>query len=212
MNQQTELDGIAEAIVQGEEKRVEALVQRALESGIAPETLMEDGLMRAMSRVGELYETREYYVPEVLLSAMSMKAGLSLLRPLLSERSSRGTGRVVVGTVRGDVHDIGKNIVALSLEGAGFDVINLGADVPAETFAESAVARDADIIGMSALLTTTRVVMPEVIRLLDDSKARERVKVLIGGAAVSERFAMEIGADGYGRDAVHAVKLAREMT
>lgn len=211
MSNHRELDYLRRAIVEGEAEEVERLVESALDSGIEPRSVMELGLTPGMGEVGELYESKRFFVPEVLLSAMAMKAGLSVLRPRLTLHGFRLAGPVVIGTAHGDVHDIGKNIVALTLEGAGFEVLDVGANVASGDFLSAVKEADAPILAMSALLTTTRLAMREVIEALTVEGIRSRVNVMIGGAAVSEKFAVEIGADGYGKDAVEAVRTAREL-
>ena len=211
MNPRDVMEDIRQTVIEGDEERLVSLIGSALDAGVDPGSIMQRGLMEAMNQVGELYDRKEYFVPEVLLSAMAMKEGLSVLRPLLTRAAFKPAGKVVIGTVHGDMHEIGKNIVALTLEGAGFEVLNLGVGVPVEDFVSAARKTGADIIGMSALLTTTRTVMAGLVEALEEEGIRDRVRVLIGGAAVSERFAREIGADGFGRDAMQAVDIARNL-
>lgn len=205
------LSGMRRAILEGDEDEAVRGAEAAFDSGLPAREVMGSGLVAAMEEVGSLYERKEYFVPEVLLSARAMKACLEAVKPRLRAGNVEPAGRVVIGTAAGDVHDIGKNIVALTLEGAGFEVFDAGADVPAPDFLEAARENRADVLAMSALLTTTRRSMVEVLGLLEKSGARGRLKVLIGGAAVSERFASEIGADGYGSDAVEAVRVTRRL-
>jgi 5-methyltetrahydrofolate--homocysteine methyltransferase len=164
-----------------------------------------------MAEVGARFERQEYYVPEMLLAARAMQAGLGLLKPLLAQRSVKPLGTVVIGTVKGDLHDIGKNLVAMMLEGAGFQIVDLGVDVPSERFVQAVREHGADLVGLSALLTTTMTQMSHVIRAMADAGLREKVKVLVGGAPITERFAAEIGADGHGETATAAVRVARRV-
>lgn len=182
----------------------------ALSSGASAEDIMNSGLVAAMSVVGEKFERKEYFVPEVLISAQSMKACLDLLKPLLEAANVEPVARVAVGTVKGDLHDIGKNIVGMVLTGAGMEVENLGCDVAPEDFARAA-ERGARVIGMSSLLTTTRPAMGEVVSLLESEGLRQAVKVMIGGAAVTGQFALDIGADAYGSDANDAVRVVKRL-
>ena len=186
------------------------LTRGALEAGIPAVDIMNLGLIEAMSVVGERFENKEYFVPEVLVSARAMHESMEVLRPLLEESGVEPLARVAMGTVKGDLHDIGKDIVSIVLTGAGFEVESLGADVPSEKFVEAA-AGGAGVVGMSSLLTTTRPRMAEVIGLLEERGLRDSVKVIIGGAAVTEAFAGEIWADGYVADAAQAVRLAKSM-
>jgi len=205
-----ELERIREGVISGDMSVVASLTERALAGGGDPKIIMDDGLIPAMSVVGEKFEKKEYFVAEVLISARAMEASLVLLRPLLEAGKVEPLGRVAVGTVAGDLHDIGKNIVGMVLTGAGMAVENLGVDVAPEAFVE-AVERGADVIGMSSLLTTTRTNMSRVVSLLQERGLRDGVKVVIGGAAVTEKFALEIGADGYGTDANDAVKVVKRL-
>jgi 5-methyltetrahydrofolate--homocysteine methyltransferase len=203
------LHEIHQGILEGRHTLVETRVQAAIKAGIPPADLLEQGMIAAMNEVGRLFEVGEYYVPEMLLSARAMQAGLVVLRPHLKEANVEATGRVAVGTVKGDLHDIGKNLVAMMLEGAGFEIIDLGADVTPEQFV--AAADQVDMIGLSALLTTTMPTMQTVIEALIATGKRERVRVIVGGAPVTASFAESIGADGYAPDASRAVRLARNL-
>jgi 5-methyltetrahydrofolate--homocysteine methyltransferase len=205
-----ELEKIKEGVIAGDMSLVAGLTENALAGGGDPKTIMDDALIPAMSVVGEKFEKKEYFVAEVLISARAMEASLVLLRPLLEAAKVEPIGRVAVGTVAGDLQDIGKNIVGMVLTGAGMSVENLGVDVAPEAFVEAA-ERGADVIGMSSLLTTTRTNMSEVVSLLQERGLRDGVKVVIGGAAVTEKFASEIGADGYGTDANDAVKVVKRL-
>ena len=199
------------AVIDMEVERAVELTKKALGEGRKAEDIMNSSLVLAMDIVGEQYDKGEKYVPEMLLSAKAMKAAMGLLRPLLVESGVKMKGKVAIGTVEGDLHDIGQNLVSMMLEGAGFEVINLGAETPADTFIESVKENKPDIVGMSALLTTTMLHMPEVINALKEAGLRDQVKVMIGGAPVTQEYADEIGADGYAPDAASAVKLAKKL-
>ena len=197
------------AVLDGEAEVARAETQQQLEAGIPAETILNEGLVAAMKEVGRRFEAGEYFLPEMLVSAQAMKASLVLLRPVLTERKVAWTGRVVLGTVQGDLHDIGKNLVAMMLEGAGFEVIDLGIDVPPERFVQA--ASGAQVIGLSALLTTTMPAMSRVIGALREAGVRDQVKVLVGGAPVTQVFADEVGADGFSPDASSAVRKVQEL-
>ncbi len=205
------LTEIAGALERGEDDRVHELVARALDEGRSPLEVLNDGLLAGMRVVGDLFRRREIFLPDVLLAARAMYAGLDLLKPRLAATDVPVAGRVVLGSVHGDLHDIGKNLVGIMLKGAGFDVVDLGHDVPAERFVEAAVAHEATVIGLSALLTTTMPVMKDVVDLVRSRGLAGRVKVIVGGAPVSEAFAREIGADAYGYDAANAVERVRAL-
>ncbi len=202
---------IRTAVMEGNADEVESQVQAALDAGINPKTILDDALIDAMTAVGQLFENGEYFVPEMLVSARAMKRGLAILRPLLIEEDVKPIGRVVIGTVRGDMHDIGKNLVGMMMEGAGFDVVDLGVNVSAEQYINAAKESDADFIALSALLTTTMPNMSEVITKLEEMGDRDTVMVLVGGAPVTEAFAERIGADGFAADASQAAALARSL-
>jgi 5-methyltetrahydrofolate--homocysteine methyltransferase len=170
--------------------------------------IFEKGLVPAMAEVGRLFEEGEYFVPEMLIAARAMQGGLNLLKPLLISEKVEPVGKVVIGTVKGDLHDIGKNLVAIMMEGAGFEIVDLGTDVPVEKFVSEVKEKKADILAMSALLTTTMTTMPTVITALKDAGIRDGVKVMVGGAPVTQEFAAQIGADGYSQDASQAARLA----
>ncbi len=199
------------AVVDGQAGMVEQAVEQALAELIAPEAILRQGLIAAMSEVGRLFEEGEFFVPEMLVAARAMQAGLNRLRPLLVERDIKPLGKVVLGTVKGDLHDIGKNLVAMMLEGAGFEVIDLGIDVPPDKFIAAVQEYQPDLVGMSALLTTTMGNMKAVIESLAESGLRPRVRVMLGGAPVTANFAQQIGADGYAEDASRAVTLAKQL-
>jgi len=201
-----------DAIVNGNAKAAVAATRQHLEQGASATDLLSCEMVPAMDEVGRRYQCEEYFVPELLLAARAMKGALGLLRPLLAVSGAQPAGRVAIGTVQGDLHDIGKNIVAAMLEGAGFEVIDLGTDVAAEQFVDAVRTRQVDVICLSALLTVTMGSMRTTIEALRAAGVRERVKVLVGGAPVTAGFAGEIGADGYGESAMEAVALARRMT
>ncbi len=200
-----------DAILEGDSDTLLASVEAGLNEGLAPEEILNQGLIAAMTDVGDRYERGEFYVPEMLIAARTMQSGLKLLKPHLIESGVESSARVVIGTVSGDLHEIGKNLVAMMLEGAGYEVTDLGNDVPPEKFAAAAREHDADIIGMSALLTTTMPYMQDVIEALEDVGLRDKVKVIIGGAPITQDFADQIGADGFGADASAAVRLVKAL-
>ena len=205
-----DLKTLYQAVVNGEQEAVEAGVRAALAAGVAADKILSQALIPAMGEVGRLFEAQEYYVPEMLISARAMQAGLNILRPLLAESGVQPVGKVVFGTVKGDLHDIGKNLVIMMMEGAGFQVIDLGVDVPAEKFVQA--ARDgAQLIGMSAMLTTTMPNMRVTIDALKAADVRDGVKVMVGGAPLTQVYADQIGADGYTPDASAAVRRAKEL-
>jgi 5-methyltetrahydrofolate--homocysteine methyltransferase len=199
------------AILNGDEKSAAQQIGEALNQGASPAELISRWMIPAMDEVGRLFEAQEFYVPELLLAGRAMKAALEPLRPLLAASGAQPTGRVVIGTVKGDLHDIGKNLVGSMLEGAGFDVFDLGIDVPAEKFLEAVKTRTPNIVALSALLTVTMPEMKKTIEALSKAGIREQVKVLIGGAPVTRDYAISIGADGYGDNASSAVTVARSL-
>ena len=199
------LDEIATALQAGDSSRVGTLTSAALEAGIAAGDILQRGLLAGMSVVGEQFRSREIFLPDVLLAARAMYAGLDLLKPRLAGEGVALRGKVVIGTVKGDLHDIGKNLVAIMLRGAGFEVIDLGHDVTAEAFVDTAVREQAPLVGLSALLTTTMPRMRDVVELLRQRGLAGKVRTIVGGAPVSAEFAQEIGADGYACDAAQAV-------
>ena len=205
------LKEMAEALYNGEVERVTELTHRALKEGIPPEEILNRGLIAGMEKVGKDFRDGILFVPEVLVSAHAMKASMEILRPLLAETGVRGLGTFVIGTVKGDLHDIGKNMVAMMMEGAGFRVVDLGVDTPPEKFVEAVREHNPQIIGMSALLTTTMVEMKRVIEAPREAGLREKVKVMVGGAPVTQEYADEIGADGYAPNASLAVEKAKAL-
>ena len=204
------LDDLRKSVIDGELNVTQNQVHQALAENIPPEKILTDGLIAAMSEVGQMFENGEFYVPEMLISARAMKGGLAILRPQLAAANLKAIGRVVIGTVQGDLHDIGKNLVGMMLEGAGFEVIDLGADVSPERYVAAVKENLPDLIGLSALLTTTMPRMKDVVLALQAAGLREMVKVMIGGAPVTEQYAKEIGADIYAPDAASAAQHARQ--
>ena len=206
-----DLKKLHDAVLNGDSKTAVAVTKEALAEGMEPLKLVTEAMVPAMDEVGRRFECEEYFVPELLLSARAMKGALELLRPLLAAKGVKPTGKVAIGTVQGDLHDIGKNLVASLLEGGGFEVIDLGTDVAPEKFIQAVKESGADIVCLSALLTVTMPSMKKTIDALKAAGVRDRVKVLIGGAPVTQQYAEEIGADGYGENANTAVSLARRM-
>jgi 5-methyltetrahydrofolate--homocysteine methyltransferase len=205
------LKQISEALERGADDKVHELTQAALEQKLPAGRILDDGLIAGMNVVGDKFREHQIFLPDVLLAAKAMYAGLDLLRPQLAQEGVRMIGKVVIGSVQGDLHDIGKNLVGILLKGAGFEVIDLGADVSPERFVDTAVAEDAPVIGMSALLTTTMSVMKKVVDQVHERKLEDKIKVIVGGAPVSAEFAREIGADAYGFDAANAVDRVKEL-
>jgi 5-methyltetrahydrofolate--homocysteine methyltransferase len=206
-----DLRGIAEALKAGRAPVVKELVSKALDEGVSAEKILNEGLIVGMNEIGVLFKNNEVYVPEVLIAARAMNAGLDILKPILAAAGVKPVGRVAIGTVKGDLHDIGKNLVSMMLKGAGYEIIDLGTDVPPEVCVDAAENKGVGIIGMSALLTTTMPSMKSVIELLNASGARGKVKIMIGGAPVTQAYADAIGADGYAADAASAVDVAKAL-
>ncbi|HOP94367.1 MAG: corrinoid protein [Dictyoglomaceae bacterium] len=202
---------VASAVIAGNRKKVQELVEDALKEGVPPEKIINEGLLAGMSVIGERFKKNEIFVPEVLVSARAMQVGMDILKPLLTRSSGVIKGKVVIGTVEGDLHDIGKNLVAIMFEGAGYQVIDLGIDVPPDKFVEAIREHNPDIVGMSALLTVTMPQMKVTLDVMEKEGVREKVKVIVGGAPVTEEFAKEIGADGYAPDATSAVELVNRL-
>ncbi len=205
------LERMAELLYEGEDEEVAALVQQALDEGLEPNTILQDGLIAGMDVVGRDFKAGDLFVPEVLIAARAMHAGMDVLRPLLAESDTMGIGTFVIGTVQGDLHDIGKNLVGMMLEGAGFNVVDLGTDVKPQDFVAAVQAHHPDLIGMSALLTTTMVNMRATVEALTEAGLRDSVKIMIGGAPVTAAFAEDIGVDAFAPDAASAVDIARGM-
>ncbi len=206
-----DLGQLHDAILKGDAKTAVAITREAIAEGCDPVELVTKYMIPAMDEVGNRFECQEYFVPELLLSARAMKGALELLRPLLAAKGTAPVGRVVIGTVKGDLHDIGKNLVASMLEGAGFEVIDLGTDVTPAKFVATAQARNANLVALSALLTTTMPSMRTTVEEFQKAAFREQVKIMIGGAPVTQQFADQIGADGYSDNANGAVALARKL-
>ena len=205
-----DLSALAESLINGKAPEVKDLTQKALDEGVAPGEILSDGLIKGMSVVGERFKNNEFYVPEVLIAARAMHAGMDILSPALAASGVEPIGTVLLGTVKGDLHDIGKNLVAMMLEGAGFKVVDLGIDVPPEKFVEAA-KEGGDVIAMSALLTTTMTAMKTTLEALEEAGVKDKIKTMIGGAPVTQNYADEIGADGYARDAASAADKAKEL-
>jgi len=205
------LETIKAAVVFGKHGEIVDLVRRAVDSGDDPNRIINEALIAAMDVVGQKFASNEIFVPEMLASAFTMKKGLEIVKPRLGGEKSKSVGTIMMGTVKGDLHDIGKNLVIMMLEGAGFNVVDLGVDLSVEKVVEKVEEIKPRILGLSALLTTTMPEMKRVIEVLEQKGLRQKVKVLVGGAPVDARFAEKIGADGYGKDAAEAVRLAREI-
>lgn len=204
------LEEISEFLQKGKRKNVKALIEQALEERMDPKIILKEGLMSGMSIIGGKFKREEVFVPDVMMAARAMNVGLSILEPKLVEAGNEPIGRVVIGTVQGDLHDIGKNLTAMLLKGAGFEIYDMGVDVSAEAFLEKAEEVNADIIGLSALLSTTMSQMKEVIDLLKEKNLRDKYIVMIGGAPITNEFAEEIGADYYTPDAASAAEVAKK--
>ncbi len=205
------LEIIREGIMDGDMNLTKEKVQEAIDAELDPNEILQDGLIAAMGEVGRLFEEGEYFVPEMLIAARAMKAGLALLKPLLVAADVKPAGKVAAGTVKGDLHDIGKNLVCMMLEGAGFEIVDLGVDVSPEQFLGAVTEKQVDIVAMSALLTTTMPNMKVTVDAIKEAGVRDKVKVIIGGAPVTDAYANEIGADGYAPDASRAVALATAL-
>jgi 5-methyltetrahydrofolate--homocysteine methyltransferase len=205
------LQVMAESLMKGKANDVKALVEKALAEGVVPGRILNEGLLAGMSVIGERFKKNEVYVPEVLIAARAMKAGMAVLQPKLAAAGVQPIGVAVIGTVKGDLHDIGKNLVGMMLEGAGFKVVDMGIDVPPEKFLAGARDNKAKVIGISALLTTTMTNMKAVVDVVKASDLAGKVRVMVGGAPVTQAFCNEIGADGYAPDAASAADLAKKL-
>jgi 5-methyltetrahydrofolate--homocysteine methyltransferase len=205
------LNDISESLQNGDHDGVSRLVETAIEREVPTTNILDDGLIAGMNVVGERFRVHEIFLPEVLLAARAMYAGMELLKPLLIRDEIPSRGKVVLGSVQGDLHDIGKNLVGIMLRGSGFEVIDLGNDVPPEKFLDAAIEHDAHVVGMSALLTTTMLVMKRVVEQRNERNLGDRLKIIVGGAPVSEQFAREIGADAFGFDAANAVEVIKKI-
>ena len=206
-----DLQALAEAVINGKRDDAARITQAAVDEGVSPGDIIDEGLIAGMGVVGERFKNNEFYVPEVLIAARAMHAGMDIIKPLLAESGRQPRGIVAIGTVKGDLHDIGKNLVAMMLEGGGYEVIDLEVDVPPERFVEVVSESGVQVIALSALLTTTMPSMKDTIDALSEAGVRDRVKVMIGGAPVTQNYSDEIGADGYAPDAASAVDKAREL-
>ncbi len=200
------LDQISEFLQQGDDEKVYELTKQAIAGDIPARTILDEGLIAGMNIISEQFGRHEIFLPDVLMAARAMQAGMDQLKPLLVQEQITGLGKIVIGTIHGDLHDIGKNLVGIMLKGAGFEVIDLGKDVPAAQFVETALAENADVVGMSALLTTTMPTMREVAALLKAARPDGSIKTIVGGAPLSEEIAREFGADAYAFDAANAVE------
>ncbi len=206
-----ELKDLAGKVEKGKHLEAEEATRKALDSGIEPYDVLVNGLQAGLAVVGERFKRNECFIPEVLLAARAMHYGMDILRPLLAESGSKPIGKIVLGTVQDDLHDIGKNMVGMMLEGAGFHVVDMGVNVPVEKFVEAVEREEAALLGLSALLSTTMPNLKTVIERLEENSLRDKIKVLVGGAPVTEMYAMEIGADGFAPDAANAVDKAKEL-
>ena len=205
------LQEISEQLQAGKAKNVKVLVQQAIDEGISAGQILNEGLLAGMNVIGEKFKNNEVYVPEVLVAARAMNMGMQVLRPHLVAQGVQATGKVCLGTVQGDLHDIGKNLVKMMMEGKGLEVIDLGTDVPPETFVKTAIEQDCRVICCSALLTTTMGVMADVVKAAKEAGVRDQIKIMVGGAPVSDAFCAEIGADRYTVDAASAADAAVEL-
>jgi 5-methyltetrahydrofolate--homocysteine methyltransferase len=206
-----DLQAIADAVIAGNRDEVAKLVQAAVDEGVSPADIINQGLIAGMSVVGVKFKANEFYVPEVLIAARAMHAGMDIVKPLLAETGVQAKGTVLIGTVKGDLHDIGKNLVSMMLEGGGYDVVDLDVDVAPEAFVTAVNEKSPNLVALSALLTTTMPSMKDTIDALAAAGVRDRVKIMIGGAPVTQEYADEIGADGYAPDAASAVDLANAL-
>jgi len=207
----TDLSKMRDALLSGDANTVVSLTNAALAEGVSPSELVNKHMVPALDEAGSKFEANEIFVPELLLIARAMKAGLQIIRPLLAQSGAEPVGRVAIGTVKGDLHDIGKNLVCMMLEGAGFEIVDLGVDVPPEKFVDAVVNQGVDIVAMSALLTTTMPNMKSTLEAIKAAGVRDKVKIMVGGAPVTDAYAKEIGADGYSADASRAVTLAKSL-
>ena len=205
------LEQIAKSLIAGDDRNVAEQVTRAIEDKVPTTRILDDGLIAGMNVVGARFRDHEMFLPEVLLSARAMTAGVTLLKPLLIAEDVPSRGKVILGSVQGDLHDIGKNLVGIMLEGAGFEVVDLGIDVPPERFIETAISEEAQVVGLSSLLTTTMGKMKSVVELVEEKSLSGRVKEIVGGAPLSEEFARSIGAQAYAYDAANAVEKVLEL-
>ncbi|MEJ2097623.1 MAG: corrinoid protein [Deltaproteobacteria bacterium] len=205
------LEKMASALIEGKESEVKALTQEALDNGFGAKDILDNGLLAGMDVVGKRFKAGDMFIPEVLLCARCMHGAMDLLQPLLAEADSKGAGKVVIGTVEGDLHDIGKNLVAMMMQGAGFKVIDLGVNITPQAFLEAVKEHKPDIVGMSALLTTTMPKMMDTVKALEEAGLRDQVKIMAGGAPVTQDFVEKIGADAYGANAASAAEKAKAL-
>lgn len=205
------LSKLATSIIEGDRDVMPGLTQQALDEGLGPKQILDEGLMPGMDHVGKEFRAGNMFVPEVLRSARAMQASMDMLRPLLAETGAKMVGKIVLGTVKGDLHDIGKSLVAMMCEGAGFDVHDLGKDVAPEAFVEAVKEYEPDLVGMSALLTTTMRAMEQTIKALEEAGVRDTVKIMVGGAPVTQEFSDQIGADAYASNAAAASEMAKKL-
>lgn len=205
------LEQLSEELIVGNATAVTRLTTQALEAGLSPQTILDEGLIAGMNVVGNRFRNCEMFLPEVLTSARAMKAGVAQLEPLFAAAGVKPVGKIIIGTVRGDIHDIGKNLVAIMLRGAGFEIVDLGVGVTAQKFVDAVREHQPNIVGISAMLTTTMMQMKTIIAALAEAGLRDRIKIMIGGAPVNKAFAEEIAADAYGRNASDAVEKARSL-
>ncbi len=202
---------LAKSVIEGQRDQVKDLVTSLIAAGNSPLEIVNEGLIAGMNVVGVRFKAGDMYVPEVLMAAKSMSGGLEIVRPLIAEADQKSKGKILLGTVKGDLHDIGKNLVGMLIESGGLEVINMGVDVSAEDFIDAIIEHEPDILALSALLTTTMPAMQDIIELLEEEELRDKVKVIIGGAPVSREYADTIGADGYAPDAGSAVELCKKL-
>jgi len=205
------LEALSQAVIEGQEQQVKELTQKALAEGLKPLEIINEGLIKGMNVVGQRFKVGDMFVPEVLMSARAMTAGMDMVKPLLVDGEMTNKGTVVIGTVKGDLHDIGKNLVGMMLESAGYKVVDLGTDTAPEAFVQAVQENNAQVLGLSALLTTTMLAMKQTIEALQVAGLRDKVKVMVGGAPITQEFADEIGADGYAPDAASAVELVNQL-
>jgi len=206
-----QLEQIKDSLIRGDIEKTEALVKAALEAGVPANDVLDNYLVPGMDEVGRKFQQGEYFFPELLVAGEAMKAAMAILKPVLVKKGAANVGTFVIGTVKNDIHDIGKNIVIMMLEGNGWDVTDLGVDVSTDKFVQAVREKKYDVMGMSALLTTTIPQLADAIKALKDAGLRDRVKVMVGGVSVTKEYAEKIGADGYGKDAVEAVTKARQL-
>ena len=205
------LKNIADSLMAGDDQKITGQVEQAIEEGIPTTDILDNGLIAGMNVVGVKFRDHDMFLPEVLMSARAMTAGVAILKPLLIAENVSSRGKVILGSVQGDLHDIGKNLVGIMLEGAGFEVFDLGVDVPAEKFIDAAITEDASVIGLSSLLTTTMDIMKGVVNLVGERGLSDKIQIIVGGAPLSEEFAQSIGAQGYAYDAANAVEKVMDL-